>query len=145
MDNLLETLTKKQMLRRSVGFSAGYDLQGPLDNLLATLDNKADVAEVGGPERTKVVTMDIAGEGFDCLQVFDLTRSLETSWTRLDTANNLKLPRESGIWDVIFGTSKGSFCISMLSFVRPAVVSHFGVGPVAAPVEKRYCPRVRQL
>ena len=83
MDNLLETLTKKQMLRRSVGFSAGYDLQGPLDNLLATLDNKADVAEVGGPERTKVVTMDIAGEGFDCLQVFDLARSLETSWTRL--------------------------------------------------------------
>ena len=83
---------KKQMLRRSVGFSAGYDLEGPLDNLLATLDNKADVAEVGGPERTKVVTMDIAGEGFDCLQVFDLARSLETSWTRLDTANNLKLP-----------------------------------------------------
>ena len=30
------------------GFFAGSDLQGPLDNLLATLDNKADVAEVGG-------------------------------------------------------------------------------------------------
>ena len=54
---------------------------------------------------TKVATMDIAGEGFDSLQVFDLDfydRSLETSWTRLETANNLKLPWESGIWDVIF-------------------------------------------
>ena len=30
------------------GFFTGSDLQGPLDNLLATLDNKADVAEVGG-------------------------------------------------------------------------------------------------
>ena len=73
------------------GFFAGSDLQGPLDNLLATLDNKADVAEVGEPAGTKVASVDIAGEGFDCLQVFDLDlydRSLETSWTRLDTANN---------------------------------------------------------
>ena len=28
------------MLRRSVAFFAGSDLRGPLDNLLATLDNK---------------------------------------------------------------------------------------------------------
>ena len=70
--------------------------------MLATLDNKADVAEVGGPERTIVVTMDIAGGGLDCFQVFDLAGSLETSWTRFDAANNLKLPWESGIWDVVF-------------------------------------------
>ena len=31
------------------GFFAGSDLQEPLDNLLATLDNKADVEEVNVP------------------------------------------------------------------------------------------------
>ena len=108
--------------------------------LLATLDNKANVAEVGVPAGTKVATMDIAGEGFDSLQVFDMDfydRSLETSWTRLETANNLKLPWESGIWDVIFGPSNRSSFISMPSLVRPAVVSYSSNGPVTAPVEKR--------
>ena len=49
MDNLLATLDNKADVAEVGGlFFAGSDLQGPLDNLLATLDNKADVAEVGG-------------------------------------------------------------------------------------------------
>ena len=122
------------------GFFAGPDLQEPLDNLLEKPDNKADVPEVSVPAGTKVATLNIAGEGFDCLQVFDMDfydRSLETSWTRLEAANNLKLPWESGIWDVIFGPSNRSSFISMPSLARPAVVSYSSIGPVTAPVEKR--------
>ena len=122
------------------GFFAGSDLQEPLDNLLATLDNKADVEEVNVPSRIKGSPRGIAGEGFDSLQVFDMDfydRSLETSWTRLETAHNLKLPWETGMWDVIFGPSNRSSSISMPSLARPAVVSYSNSGPVTSPVEKR--------
>ena len=77
--------TPKQMLRR------------PTENQLATLGDKADVAVVGGPDMAIAATMEMAGEGLGCFQVFDLAGSLKTSWTKLGNATNLKLPWVSGI------------------------------------------------
>ena len=122
------------------GFFAGPDLHGAFDNLLGAPDAKEDADAVGRPAHLSGTSKDLAGQGYDCLQVFDVDfydRSLEKSWTRLDTANNLKLPWESGIWNDIFGPSSRSSCISMPTLVRPAVVALSGVSSLPTPVEKR--------
>ena len=122
------------------GFFAGPDLHGAFDNLLGAPDAKEYADAVGRPAHLSGTSKDLAGQGYDCLQVFDVDfydRSLEKSWTRLDTASNLKLPWESGIWNDIFGPSSRSSCISMPTLVRPAVVALPGVGSLPTPVEKR--------
>ena len=122
------------------GFFAGPDLQGVFDNLLGPPDDKEDADAVGRPAHFSSTSKDLAGQGYDRLQVFDLDfydRSLETSWTRLDSVSNLKLPWESGVWKDIFGPSSRSSCISMPTLVRPAVVALPGVSPLPTPAEKR--------
>ena len=73
-------------------------LRRPLDNLLATLNNKAVVEEVGGPEVVIVVTMGVAGEGLDFFQVFRFGRIagdiLDQTW------HCQQLETTLGIWNV---------------------------------------------
>ena len=115
------------------GLFSGPDLQG-----LDVSDLEAD--GVDASTETKVTPLGIAADGSNFLHVFEpesYDRALETSWTRLETAHNLKFPWESGVWDFIFGSSSRSSCLSLPSFSRPAVVPRVCTLDVPAPAEKR--------